>query len=98
MSIEKRRIYERKPFVKNIKYYLTYPDMEESKKIEFDAVTVDISEGGLGMITDYPLMTGDTLSFKDEIKVDNFVAKSSTVRWSTVLAADRCRAGVEFVR
>jgi hypothetical protein len=98
MSIEKGRRYERKPFVKTIKYYLTDPHMEESKKFEFDGVSVDISEGGLGMITDYPLMTGDTLFFKDEIKVNDFVAKSSTVRWATVLGEDRCRVGVEFVR
>ena len=98
MSIEEKRRYKRKPFVKTIKYYLSAPHMEELKKIEFDAVSVDISEGGLGMITDYPLMTGDMLFFKDEIRVNDFIAKSSTVRWAREIEEYRCRAGLEFVR
>jgi hypothetical protein len=98
MSIEEKRIYERRPFVRTIKYYLTAPDIEELKKIEFDAISVDISEGGLGMITDYPFVPGDMLFFKDEIKVNDFVAKSSTVRWAREIEENRCRVGLEFVR
>ncbi|HYA12632.1 MAG TPA: PilZ domain-containing protein [Thermodesulfovibrionales bacterium] len=98
MSIEEKRRYERRPFVRTIKYYLTAPHMEELKKIEFDAISVDISEGGLGMITDYPFVPGDMLFFKDEIKVNDFVAKSSTVRWAREIEENRCRVGLEFVR
>jgi len=98
MSIEEKRRYERRPFVRTIKYYLTAPDIEELKKIEFDAISVDISEGGLGMITDYPFVPGDMLFFKDEIKVNDFVVKSSTVRWAREIEENRCRVGLEFVR
>jgi hypothetical protein len=98
MSIEEKRKYERRLFVKPIKYYLTDPHMEELKKMEFDGFFVDISEGGLGMTTDYPLMAGDILFFKDEIKVNSFAAKSSTVRWAREIEESRCRLGLEFAR
>jgi hypothetical protein len=98
MSIEEKRKYERRLFVKPIKYYLTDPHMEELKKMEFDGFFVDISEGGLGMTTDYPLMAGDILFFKDEIKVNSFAAKSSTVRWAREIVESRCRLGLEFAR
>jgi hypothetical protein len=98
MSIEEKRKYERRLFVKPIKYYLTDLHMEELKKMEFDGFFVDISEGGLGMTTDYPLIPGDILFFKDEIKVNGFAAKSSTVRWAKEIEESRCRIGLEFAR
>jgi hypothetical protein len=98
MSIEEKRKYERRAFVKPIIYYLTDPHMEELKKIEFDGVSVDISEGGLGIITDYPFMPGDNLFFQFEIKVNDFAAKSSIVRWAREIGESNCRVGLEFVR
>ena len=96
MSIKEKRQHKRRPFVKPILYYLR--DMEELKKVEFDGAFVDISEGGLGMTTDYPLMAEDILFFKDEIKVNGFAAKSSTVRWAREIEESRCRVGLKFIR
>ncbi len=95
MSVEEKRKYRRRPFVKPIMYYLG--DMEELKRVEFNGDFIDISEGGLGMITDYPLMAEDILYFKDEIKVNGFSAKSSTVRWSREIEGSKCRAGLKFI-
>ena len=93
---EKRR-YERKPFFEKIRYYLlaTY---REKDRIYSHGSGIDISFGGLGMITDFPLMRGDVLFFEPEIKVNGIMAKSSVVRWIKEFDDDRkYRVGLEFV-
>jgi hypothetical protein len=96
MSFKDKRQYERRPFVEPIMYYLE--DGEELMKVEINGAFVDISEGGLGMTTDYPLMADDILFFKDEIKVNGFAAKSSTVRWARENEESRCSVGLQFIR
>jgi hypothetical protein len=96
MSTEEKRKYERKPFVTTTRYYLTALRTEKLEKIYNDAVTVDVSEGGLGMITDYPLASGDILYFSHEIKVSNVVAKSAIVKWVKEIEGNRYRVGLEF--
>jgi c-di-GMP-binding flagellar brake protein YcgR len=98
MPFSQRRKYERKPYVTPLRYYLTALDMDKLKvkEIEYGGVSVDICEGGLGMITDYPLNEGDILFFKDEIKVNNFIATSGVVKWLQRLADTTYRLGLEF--
>ena len=98
MPFSEKRKYERKPYVKPLKYYLTdsHTDKLEVKEIEYEGVSVDICEGGIGMITAYPLNEGDTLFFKDEIKVDNLIATSGVVKWLQRLADTTYRLGLEF--
>lgn len=96
MSTEEKRKYERRPFVKVTRYYLTAPRTEKLEKIYNEGVTVDVSEGGLGMITDYPLASGDILYFAHEIKVNNIVAKSAIVKWVKEIEDNRYRVGLEF--
>jgi hypothetical protein len=96
MSIEEKRKYERRPFVTTTRYYLTTQRTENLEKIYNDAVTVDVSEGGLGIITDYPLASGDILYFAHEIKVNNIVAKSAIVKWAKEIEGNRYRVGLEF--
>ncbi len=61
-------------------------------------VSVNISEGGLGIITDYSLKEGHILIFEDEIKIDNITAKASIVRWTRKIGNDRYQVGLEFTR
>jgi hypothetical protein len=98
MPYSEKRKYERKPYVKTLRYYLTALQMDKLKvkEIEYEGVSVDICEGGLGMITDYPLNEGDILLFKDEIKVNNFMATSGVVKWLQRLADTTYRLGLEF--
>jgi len=91
-----KRKYERKPFVKVIRFYLPAPHLEKLKKIDCEGVTVDISEGGLGLITDYPLRRGDTLFFEPEIRVNDFTAMASTVAWTNEVENNVYRVGLEF--
>ncbi len=98
MPFSEKRKYERKPYVKPLKYYLTTSHMDklELKETEYEGVAVDICEGGIGLITAYPLNEGDILFFKDEIKVNNFIATSGVVKWLQRLADTSYRLGLEF--
>ncbi len=97
MYTEKRK-YERKPFVKPIRYYLKTSHMDKLNKIYNDGVSVDISKGGLGMITDFPLARGDVLYFDPEIKTSESTKNISIVRWALEIEENKYRVGLEFVR
>ncbi len=60
-------------------------------------VAVNISKGGLGMITDYLLKEGYILIFEDEIAINNITAKASIVKWARKVGNDRYQIGSEFV-
>lgn len=95
MSFAEKRRYERNPFVQKIKYFL--PAFHRDKdRIYSYGDSVDISEGGLGMLTRFPLKRGDILFFDPEIKVYDIVAKSSVVRWTKEIDS-KYRVGLEFV-
>ena len=98
MPFSERRKYERRPYVKPLRYYLTASHMDKLKvnEIENEGVSFDISEGGIGMITRDPLDEGDILFFKDEIKVNNFIATSGVVKWVQRLTDTTCRLGLAF--
>jgi c-di-GMP-binding flagellar brake protein YcgR len=96
MPFERKRKYKRKPIVKVIRYYLLAKHMEKLKKIDCEGVTIDISKGGLGMITDHPLRRGNTLFFEPEIKVNDSTAKASTVVWAKRIEDYAYRVGLEF--
>jgi len=94
----KFRRYERRPFVKPIRYHLTDPHMEKLEKIDYDGFSVDISKGGLGMITDHLLREGDILFFEEEIKPNDFIVNSAAVRWASEIKNNKYRVGMEFRR
>jgi hypothetical protein len=97
MSFAEKRKHERKPFIKNIRYYLPAPHRDRDR-IYSNGDSIDISEGGLGMITYFPLMRGDILFFEPEIKTNGIMAKSSVVRWVREHDNDRkYRVGLEFI-
>lgn len=80
---QERRKYVRRPFVQVIKYSTYQHYLKKSKDITCEGVTVDISERGLGMVTDFPLKKGNILFFEPEIKVIN----DSKTMVSTVMCA-----------
>ena len=97
MSFAEKRRYERKPFVQNIRYYLPAPYRSKDRIYSYGD-SVDISEGGLGMITYFPLMRGDILFFEPELEINGVMAKSSVVRWvKEVEDVRKYRVGLEFV-
>jgi len=99
MPFQERRKYERKPYVKPLKFRLkaSHVDKSRANEIEYEGVSFDVSKGGIGMITRDPLNVDDILFFKDEIKVNNFIATSGVVKWVQRLADTTYRSGLEFL-
>jgi c-di-GMP-binding flagellar brake protein YcgR len=98
MPFTEKRRHERRPYVKPLRYHLAALDIDKPKRdeIEYEGMSFDISEGGLGIITPHPLNEGDILFFKDEIKVNTLVATSGVVKWVLRLADTTYRSGLEF--
>jgi hypothetical protein len=74
------REYGRRPYVSTIKYFISVSDMGQWKEIHNTGISFGISEGGLGMVTDYPLKSGDILTFAERIKINDLTAKTAIVR------------------
>jgi hypothetical protein len=101
MSFEERRKYERIPFVKPIEYSLQDMHMEKLELSPGNGVSVDISEGGLGIITDYALNEGDILFFEEEIKeeeikISKIAPIAAIVKWAKEIEQNKYRAGLVF--
>ena len=96
-SFKERREYTRRPFTEPVRYFIAVSKTGEILKIYSDGVSVDISEGGLGMITPFSLQAGDLLCFEHDIKIkDNMLAWASIVRWVKETENNRYRVGLKF--
>ncbi len=89
-----KRNYERKPFIKVIRYSPNQ-HLIKSNEIAYEGVTVDISDRGLGMITDCPLKKGDILFFEPAMEVNASVIMVSAVRWAKEIEKDIHRVGLK---
>lgn len=87
----------RTSFITPVRYSVSVLEMRELRRIYDTAVSVDISAGGLGVLTDYPLEEGHVLTFEDEINMNGITAKSAIVRWSGKLNGNNYRVGLKFV-
>jgi len=94
--VESRK-YERISFVSPIRYSINVSNMYNLDTMHNIGVAVNISEGGLGMVTDYSLKEGNVLIFEDEIEINNITAKASIVKWARKVGVDRYQIGSEFV-
>ena len=91
------REHERSPFVKPLRYSFSYDKKAEKKRITRTGVSVDISKGGLGIITDYPLHEGNMLTFENGIKMKNEkLRKAAVVKWSGKMYG-KYRIGLAFI-
>ena len=93
---QEKRKYARRPFVQVIRYFPYHHNLEKSTDITCEGVTVDISERGLGMITDFPLKKGDILFFEPEIKVNDSKTMVSTVTCAREIEKDIYRVGLKI--
>ncbi len=85
------------PFITPVKYSVTVLEMRELRRIYNTAISVDISAGGLGMLTGYPFEEGHVLNFENEINMNDITAKSAIVRWSGKLNDNNYRVGLKFI-
>jgi hypothetical protein len=90
------RKFTRTPFVTPVKYSVSVLDMRELKRIHDTAVSLDISAGGLGILTDHPLEEGHVLTFEDETKINNIKSRTAVVKWTGIID-NKYRVGLMFV-
>ena len=90
------RSHVRTSFIRPVRYYLSVLDANELKRIRNDGVSVDISAGGLGMLSDFPFEKGHVLTFEEEIST-NGMAKAAIVRWQVKLMEISTVVGLKFI-
>ena len=87
-----QRQFERKPFDETFYCAVTVLDIVDTKILNLVARGIDISDGGIGIKTDYPLEPGHVMRLHDSI------TKVGVVRWSRNGESKGIyRVGVKFV-
>jgi extracellular factor (EF) 3-hydroxypalmitic acid methyl ester biosynthesis protein len=84
------RKYERKPFLQTIHYGVNILEAKKRKWLSLEGKSLDISEAGICLQTDYPLSPGHILWFNGAIE-----DKAGFVRWCRQLE-NEYRVGVEL--
>lgn len=86
---KEKRKYERKPHNSPLEYF-------KAGKLEnmIPAVSIDISEAGIGLVSDCPLEPGQVIIFKS--KGNPSVLKVAIVQWS-MKTGEKYRAGLMFI-
>ena len=84
-------------FVRTIKYSVL-SEAKEVNSVHGTAISVDVSPGGIGIITGNSLKTGHVLSFENGFSAANGIkAESAIVRWSAKINGNKYRAGLKFL-
>jgi hypothetical protein len=94
MDLNNRRRHLRKDSSIPVEYSVNILEFRELKKIHRSAVSTDISDKGIGLITDYPLEPGHVLILSSRDSA--LLQKIAIVRW-TMQASGSYRIGLEFV-
>ena len=84
------RQFERRPFSQAVDFAISSREPSERKFLQLQGRAVDISDGGLGIHTDYPLKPGHMLWFNDGTE-----DKAGLVQWCIKLD-NEYRAGVRL--
>jgi DNA-binding NtrC family response regulator len=87
----KIRKIARKPFVEEIRFSMSVIDNGEEVRRGRLAQAVDLTTNGLGLLTDFPLLSSQIVTFEHKALV-----RTGVVIWSTMLDERTCRAGVQF--
>lgn len=83
--------------VMTVRYSAVVFNFRELRNISDTAVSVDISNGGIGFLTGYQLEKGHVVIFEEEIATNGRKAKVAVVRWVNKAKDDKYRVGVKFV-
>lgn len=90
MHSKETRQFERKTREETVAYSLLILELDKEKKLNLKGKSVDISDRGIGIETDYPLAPGHMLWFCNGMKHD-----AGVVRWSTRVNGNY-RVGIEL--
>lgn len=94
MDMERRRSkrkHERRQSSWAFDYSIKVSELETSKVLNLKGRMVDISEGGMGIMTDYSLHAGQI------IEIEGIEKKTGIVKWISMIDKDVFRVGIEFV-
>lgn len=92
--MDDRRRYPRRDSSIPVTYSVSIIEFRELKKVRGSGMATDISDKGLGLITDYPLEPGHVLILSNSDSA--LFPKIAIVRWVTRIS-DSYRIGLEFV-
>ena len=81
----------RRPFVEGITFFLTVIHEGEERRWAMPAQSIDISDDGIGLLTQYPLKKSHIIGFGDDLD-----RKSGVVAWSLRQDEQHYRAGIKF--
>lgn len=91
-SVEDKRQFKRKPFSKTIDYTVSVLNWKKLTRLSLKADVVDISDGGIGIRTGYPIEPGHVLRFYNGLPHNIGI-----VRWTIKHDGNSYRAGIMFV-
>jgi CheY-like chemotaxis protein len=89
--VRRSRISPRKPFAQSIFFQMSIIDNGNSVRRSLEAEVVDISDTGVGLLTQYPIKESQVIGFDETL--DN---KTGVVAWSRMIDEENCRVGVRF--
>lgn len=89
--VKKSRKFSRKNHAQELRLAMTILGKGKTLRWHTGARAVDISDGGIGLVTRYPLRVSQILRFRAEM-----AEKTGIVVWSTMQEDNTCRAGVRF--
>ncbi len=90
---EKRR-HQRVPYQSLINFTVLSMHESEFRRIQFDGTIMDVSEDGIGIVTDFSLQPGQVVQWDDRHKRNRL--HIGIVKWSQK-QGDLYRAGVMFL-
>lgn len=93
MDLTEKRIYPRRSLEIPVEYSMSILEFREMKKIHLKGMTTDISDKGLGLVTEYPLEPGHVLVVNNCSRT--LFQKTAIVRWTKPIDAS-FRVGLEF--
>jgi hypothetical protein len=91
------REHTREPIDIPVQYFVVISKFREIEKITDSAVAVDISTGGIGLLTRFFLEAGHVMIFDDQIKMNGIAAKIGVVRWVDRSNNSKYRVGLKFI-
>jgi len=91
-TLEKSRKHPRKPCDEKVFFQMSIIDEGSISRKSLEAQAVDISDGGIGLLSQYPLSESQIVGFDE--KNGN---KTGVVAWSEMSDEEYCRAGIKFV-
>jgi DNA-binding response OmpR family regulator len=88
---KKSRKNPRKPYKENIRFHMNVIDRGNYTRWSLVAQAVDISDRGIGLLSQYPLNESQVIGFDETM--DN---RTGVVVWSKMIDEENCRVGIRF--